>query len=489
MKTKTLEIIDRMRKAATYWNDEEGWPMATLMRRRREEHWPLTSSEFADWLKTMVFELFDRILKREELEIVLYRLSETAREGPTYKTALRVGEHDETLYYDLADTTGTILRITDETIDHIYSNCPIRFRRPTGIRPLPMPEKCDGGPLLSMFLNLRSDQEQLLAAWLVGSLFPQGPFPILALKASPGSGKSSAARFIKALTDPHTVPLRSLPFNEREFGISARNSRILAWDNVTTLTRIQEDMLCRASTGAGTSSRLLYSNDGEVIFDLSHPDILTGVDLHLRPDLLDRAIYLQLPEISPEYRLSEAELRQRFETFWPRNLFAILSLFQTSYFNVQFVKRKRLPRMADFALRASAIEPALGLGPGGFVNLMDENREEAKQSAKPKKKNVEQSSFEGNDAYEDPTIEILLKFLQDRDFEGTATLLLEELRSLATNPITRMQLPKQPNILSNKLNKNASILHQHGFVLYHPPHGRERLLSITRTASTQAVQI
>src|SRR5262249_187780 len=72
------------------------------------------------------------------------------------------------------------------------------------------------------------------------------------------------------------------------------------------------DALCRLSTGGGFSTRELYSDSDEKIFDSMRPVILNGIgDIVTMPDLLDRCIVLQLPIIPEHKRRQESELNQQ----------------------------------------------------------------------------------------------------------------------------------------------------------------------------------
>lgn len=86
-----------------------------------------------------------------------------------------------------------------------YSDCPIRFYRADCQLPLPIPVR--GGSLdgLWQLLNFKELDRPLVLGWILSTLTPDGPKPILALSGEKGSGKSSAATLLKRLTDPTKV--------------------------------------------------------------------------------------------------------------------------------------------------------------------------------------------------------------------------------------------------------------------------------------------
>ena len=80
--------------------------------------------------------------------------------------------------------------------------------------------------------------------------------------------------------------------------ICGNNGWLLALDNLSYLTPWLSDALCRLSTGGGFSTRTLYENNEETIFDSTRPTILTGIEeVVTRGDLLDRSIIVSLPAI------------------------------------------------------------------------------------------------------------------------------------------------------------------------------------------------
>jgi hypothetical protein len=58
------------------------------------------------------------------------------------------------------------------------------------------------------------DAFRLLASWLVMTLHPSGPYPILQVYGEQGSGKSFFQRLLRDCVDPNTAPLRSQPRDE-----------------------------------------------------------------------------------------------------------------------------------------------------------------------------------------------------------------------------------------------------------------------------------
>ena len=82
------------------------------------------------------------------------------------------------------------------------------------------------------------------------------------------------------------------------------------------------------------------------------------------------------PEPVLDARRPEAELRAAFDAARPRILGALLDAVVQGLRRLPDTKLERLPRMADFALWASACEPAIW-PPGTFWSAYCGNRDEA----------------------------------------------------------------------------------------------------------------
>ena len=172
--------------------------------------------------------------------------------------------------------------------------------------------------------------------------------------------------------------MRALPREDRDLFIAASNGHVLAFDNVSGLPAWISDTLCRLATGGGFAVRQLYSDQDEVLFDAARPVILNGIeDIVTRPDLADRAVFLTLEPIPEERRRPEQELWAAFEAERPRILGVLLdAVVEGPQANCRDTRLDKLPRMADFALWATACETALWPA-GTFWSAYCGNRDEA----------------------------------------------------------------------------------------------------------------
>jgi hypothetical protein len=232
--------------------------------------------------------------------------------------------------------------------------------------------------------------------------------------------------------------------------IHAKNNKVIAFDNLSGLSRMMSDNLCRLSTGGGFSTRSLYSDYTEVVFDAKRPMILNGIDnIASRNDLADRAIIANLPRIPEEKRKLERHLWNEFEAIQPEVLGAILDAVSCALKNFDKVKLGAKPRMSDFAQWIVAAEPKLPWNSGSFLKIYNENRSEAMSAI-----------------FESDLFAMKLKdFIQDRkSWSGTASDLKKELeRCIPDDEITKNKYwPKAPNKVSQKINQIAPSLRSVG---------------------------
>ena len=134
---------------------------------------------------------------------------------------------------------------------------------------LPLPKPEGGGRIedLRPFVNVPDDQDWcLLVAWVVASLKPSGPYPVLVLHGEQGSAKSTTAEVLRSLIDPSIASLRTAPSEERDLAIAAHNAWVLSYDNMSGVPLWLSDALCRVATGGGFATRTLYEDAEETIF-------------------------------------------------------------------------------------------------------------------------------------------------------------------------------------------------------------------------------
>ena len=372
------DILIDLAGAADLFHSADGTALADILINEHRETWPVRTKGFRRWLARQFFEQTGGAPSSEALQSALNVIEAKAHfDGPERPVFIRVGGLDGRLYLDLGDEAWRAVEI-DATGWRVIDKPPVRFRRAAGMQPLAVPMTGGSVETLRAFLNVQSDQDfVLVVAWALAVLRNKGPYPALVLSGEQGSAKSTFSAILRSLLDPNTAPLRALPREDRDLFIAASNGHVLAFDNVSGLPAWISDTLCRLATGGGFAVRQLYTDQDEVLFDAARPVILNGIeDIVTRPDLADRAVFLTLEPIPEERRRPEAELWAAFEAERARLLGVLLDAVVEGLKRLPDTHLPKLPRMADFALWASACETAIWPA-GTFWSAYCGNRDEA----------------------------------------------------------------------------------------------------------------
>ncbi|MBM4289755.1 MAG: hypothetical protein FJ135_16720 [Deltaproteobacteria bacterium] len=443
---------------------------------RHHETWPIKSTGFRRWLAREFYEAEGKPPNSEAMGGALNILEAKAHfDGPERDVYVRVaGDFGNTVYLDLGNPLWEAVAITPSEWQ-IVSAPPVKFRRSKGMAGLYRPERGGNIRELRPFLNVGSDADfYLIVAWLLAALNPSGPYPILVLQGEQGAAKSTAGRVVRSLVDPGTSPLRSTPREIRDIMISATNSWVLAFDNLSGLPAWLSDVFYRLSTGGGFSTRALWTNGEEAIFDAMRPLILNGISaIATRPDLADRSIIITLPQIAKEARRKEQEFWRAFEAVQPRIIGALLDAVSAGLRHINQVNLESYPRMADFCAWITACEPAMPWPQGSFMKAYESNRQEAVEA-----------TLEA-----DVVAVAVREFMEDKEtWAGSASKLLEELSEIAGEKVTKGKIwPKAANSLSNRLTRAATFLRAVGIDVLRSKSGN-RLISLTRNGKENTAQ-
>ena len=390
-------------------------------------------------------------------------------DAPERVVHIRVGGLDDRLYLDLGDARWRAVEISTDGW-RVIDNPPVRLRRAAGMQPLPVPVAGGSVETLRSFLNVQSNNDfVLVVAWALACLRNCGPYPVIVLSGEQGSAKSTFSAILRALLDPNTAPLRALPREDRDLFIAASNGHVLAFDNVSGLPAWISDTLCRLATGGGFAVRQLYTDQDEVLFDATRPVILNGIeDIVTRPDLADRAVFLTLEPIPEERRRPEQELWAAFEAERPRILGVLLDAVVEGLKRLPETRLEKLPRMADFALWATACETALWSA-GTFWSAYCGNRDDAVEGV--------------IDA--DPIAAAVRAVMATRTvWTGTASDLLGALAEAAGERVAKSKTwPDSARVLAGRLRRAATFLRKIGIEIGFEREGRARTRTIRITAT------
>jgi hypothetical protein len=430
-----------------------GTAFADILTDGHRETWPIRSRRFKGFLRRSYYKATGTAPSALVIKMALDQLEARAQfDAPERSVHLRVAEHQGRLYLDLANAHWQAVEIASSGW-RVIDKPPVRFRRPPGLLPLPLPKR--GGSLdpLRHLLNLPNDDDFVLViAWLLAALRPNGPYPLLAVSGEQGSAKTVLCKLLKALIDPNVAPVRALAREERELMIAATNSHVLAFDNVSGLPGWLSDALCRIASGGSLTVRQLYTDDEEVLFQAARPTLLNGIeDVIARPDLADRAIFLTLAPIGDRKRQPEAKLWRDFDRARPVILGALLDLAAHGLKLRQRIGHESLPRMADFVVWGTACETALWPA-GTIAHAYAANRRAAIEDV------IEA----------DPVAACVREIMTSRDkWSGTASdfLLIADKLQREKVSISRPDWPRTPRALAGRLRRAQTSLRAVGIDL------------------------
>jgi hypothetical protein len=151
-----------------------GTAFSDIMIEGHRETWPIRSKRFRAFLRRSYYRgscerSGDQVSARPARGAGAVRWPGTA-------VHIRTAEHAGHIYLDLADEQWRTVDIGPDGW-RVIESPPVRFRRPTGMLPLRVPER--GGPIeiLQSFLNLPSRNDfVLIVAWLLAALRAGGPY-------------------------------------------------------------------------------------------------------------------------------------------------------------------------------------------------------------------------------------------------------------------------------------------------------------------------
>ena len=262
----------------------------------------------------------------------------------------------------------------------------------------------------SSFINLDDPDFKLYVAALTDALFPDRPHVVLNLIDESGSGETTAARIARSLTDPTEVPTATLPREARDLFADFNSSHVLSYDNVSGILKPISDVLCQITSGF--RKRRLRTDLDQILVGGCRTVLLTSVsNAAVESDLAEQCVPLHLSHIAQ--RRSGASLWKEFERERAAIFGALLDIVALGLKRLPHVTVPDPPRLLDFVLWGTAIEPAFG-GLGSFFAAFAACQTTALDSV-----------FELN-----PVATAIAAFMEDRDaWDGTTTQLWRELQA------------------------------------------------------------
>jgi hypothetical protein len=373
------------------------------------------------------------------------------------------------IYYDITDEGWSIIEITKEGWNVIEQDPHVcLFRRYKHQLPQDRPDRDWTQTEIKRlwdFFNVQECDRLLFLVTIATMFVPDIPHPILVLHGEPGTGKSTATRFIRQLVDPSQITSMALPPNAKETHQFLDHNWLAPFDNVSSISPWFSDLLCRTVTGEGTSQRSLYTDDEDFIRSYRRCVIINGIGNPAgRADLLDRAIDIEFERIS--CLRDEKTLFDEWKSYKPKILGCIMDALCFGLERIQSISDEGLPRMADFAKWGKAIAPVFGYEPEHFMQAYNEA-----------------IGQKWADTVEyDPFSQEVIKLVEDGNgcWKGTATDLCEKLSPKCKGEGTKPRWATSPKGVSAHLKRISPALRQSGIEVERYKESNKRMIKICK---------
>lgn len=446
---KATRLFEAAMDRYTLFHDKEGNLYAQFPVGDHSERYPLSSEAFKADLNLLAFETSGCIPNSEVIRTVVAQLKGHARfHGKRVELNNRVAEYDNAFWYDLTNEDWSIVRITSSRWDIVHHPDPI-FQRFQHQIPQAPPDQM--GTINCFFELLQvpdPNQELLLKVFMVYSLIPCVPMPILYVYGEKGSGKSTITKLIRAAIDPSSLESLGEPRDLETVRHQLHNHWLPLFDNINYMPQWFVRACCTASTGEGDDIRKKYTDDDSFIIKFQRPIIINAINrlATVYTDFQDRLLIVKLPRLKRQDRKEEREIRRQFKSIRPQVIGGLLNVLSKAVALKSTINVSELGRMADFTVWGCAIAQALGYSQEAFLRAYSENQNL-----------VNYEIIEGH-----PVANCLMAFVDKRDgeqWQGSATELFEELEDQAVElKVDRKQRswPKAPNGLMRRLNELKS---------------------------------
>ena len=304
---------------------------------------------------------------------LLMRLDAQATDAPKISLLPRVAPDGKDIVYNLGRKSGETIRVSREKKTWEIQEVGTKwFVSPAG--ELPQVTPIAGGNVMRIFefANINKEHRELFVCLMIAYFLPDIDYPIMYIHGEKGSGKSTAALFVKHLVDPNGISLESSINQQdiREAKVALSSSYLTVLDNISFITQGFSDLLATAATGGGFRDRQLHTNKDVVLTTMKKPIIITAVNQEAkREDLLSRLILFEVDRL-PQTG-SKQKFAQRFREAKPEILGGIFDVLAKATLLPE--DEKNLIRMSDFHMYCRAFCRVLGFDVAKVDALLQEN--------------------------------------------------------------------------------------------------------------------
>jgi hypothetical protein len=435
-----------------FFKDRSGETFVHFKDLGRWKTYPLHSRDFESYISMKFNHAYQQVPSTQALKDVVRVLEGQAEMNrKEYAVNIRLARKDGTMWLDLADDEYRVVEVSASNPEkwRVIDESLMYFRRSQGMDALPVPEQGGSIDELRPFVNVETENDFILYVhWLIAAFNAdyRAEHCVLVLHGEEDSGKSKMAEVAKQLIDPSEHTVRSLPSKEDDLIVATRHAWILAFDNLSEISAVWADRLCRLATGGSFGTRKFYTNTDEVLIRVKRPFILGGIEeFVVRPDLARRMVVLNLPPLKKEKKKDSPMFWKEFEAARPRILGALLDAVHSALYYYRHLQSLPCEHMVDFERWSAAAALGLPWTYAQFKAAYDENRLEAKTITT-----------------ENDEVSLALFELAETSlpWAGTASELLNTLTRLSSNE--GKGLPKLPHLLSRHLKRIKANMRKSG---------------------------
>lgn len=467
-KKSQTDVLIEIGKEADFFVDSLGTEHVSIEVENHSEIYKLKSKLFKNWLKKHFYKKTRKAPTSEAMSIALSMFEMFAHEGGVKEISLRCAWNDGSIYYDITKKDWSVVEIKSDGWS-VIPKSPVMFYRNKNVKEQLLPKESDDIDIINKhFRFVDNDGKILHFVSLCAKFIPDIANPVIIYCGVQGSSKSTSMKKDRAIVDPVVNDVVSLPKSSRDFMILMSNNFNPSFDNLDTLSREKSNMLCIACTGGSFGSRMLFTDDDEMISTIQRPISLNGINIAAtQPDLLDRAIILSLDRIPDNERQEESILWKEFNDDIPKILGCIFGVISKAMVLYDSIRLKETGRLADFTKWGYAIAEAANLGGENFLQAYLRNQETANNEA-----------LDSN-----PISSSILQFMDDRkEWEGMMSELLKELKSICNKyeiDTRSKSWANEPNVLSRRLGELKVNLETMGIYYVISHHAKGKIIKLT----------
>lgn len=415
------------------------------------------SKIFKHWLIYLYERTEDTVLSDSDIKTAISSIDSVAFfRGFRTDIYLRIAEKDNSIFLDLCNEQRQVLEINADGFT-VLDESPVLFRRTDDMDEIPIPvfENKNDYLKLGNYLNFGKVEDlNMIVAFLLASFRPSMPKPLINFTGEAGTGKSMNTRLIRKFIDPaKQKDLLKKEINMNEIPLAAQGQYLMAFDNLSGISKEGSDLLCIVSTGGVMTTRKLYTNSDEIIVDLKKTVILNGIDeISKRQDLVSRTIFVETPRLKPAEKKTEADIWKEFNKDYPYILGSLINAVSAGLKN-KGNDTSSYSRMIDFGRFIADCSDALDWETGYWQAIYSDNQVSG----------IEQSI--NSDPFALALLEMMESLAADRLYEwkGTSSELLQKLADAlpAEDTIYNRAWPKY-NQVKGRLRRIAPLLANKG---------------------------